>query len=342
MAFFNSKKTAAETPIPEVMEEHKQSIGNQVMEALGVGEPAAADKAKEDEEFEIMMPMKKQQQLAVEEMARQHENVCVISKDTVIKGSIEVQGTIVVAGTVKGNISAASVACANDTCSIEGDIVCDELEMHSGKIKGNIIASNKAIINGNVEGNIDCQSSVETSFGEHAVVNGQYIRCGVLKVEPGAQIAATIEMHMNQPVKHPIRFNTPAVQPNAFATRYRSDDNKFGKDYIQNAGTAAIRKALGNCGFGTPANAEYIEGITPLFTAVDDEDAPVDSGVPTRIPVPPIPKEYQNQTPVMVEDMGCRCGKNNTGKRHERKKRKRIRHMGSFNLCIFENRTTVG
>lgn len=123
------------------------------------------------------------------------------------------QGTIVVAGTVKGNISAASVACANDTCSIEGDIVCDELEMHSGKIKGNIIASNKAIINGNVEGNIDCQSSVETSFGEHAVVNGQYIRCGVLKVEPGAQIAATIEMHMNQPVKHPIRFNTPAVQP---------------------------------------------------------------------------------------------------------------------------------
>ena len=38
---------------------------------------------------------------------------------------------------------------------------------------------------------------------------------------------------------------------NAFATRYRSDDNKFGKDYIQNAGTAAIRKALGNCGFGT-------------------------------------------------------------------------------------------
>lgn len=102
------------------------------------------------------------------------------------------QGTIVVAGTVKGNISAASVACANDTCSIEGDIVCDELEMHSGKIKGNIIASNKAIINGNVEGNIDCQSSVETSFGEHAVVNGQYIRCGVLKVEPGAQIAATV------------------------------------------------------------------------------------------------------------------------------------------------------
>ena len=94
MAFFSSKKIAAETPVPEVMEEHKQSIGNQVMEALGVGEPAAADKAKEDEEFEIMMPMKKQQQLAVEEMARQHENVCVISKDTVIKEASRCKGRL--------------------------------------------------------------------------------------------------------------------------------------------------------------------------------------------------------------------------------------------------------
>ena len=213
MAFFISKKTATETPVPEVMEEHKQSIGNQVMEALGVGEPAAADKAKEDEEFEIMMPVKNQQQLAAEEMVKQHENVCIISKDTVIKGSIEVHGSIVVAGCVKGDISASSVSCASDSCHIEGSIVCDELEMHSGKIKGNIIASNKAVINGCVEGNIDCQSSVETSFGEHAIVKGEYIRCGVLKVEPGAQIAATIEMHMNQPVKHPIRFNTPATQP---------------------------------------------------------------------------------------------------------------------------------
>ena len=92
---------------------------------------------------------------------------------------------------------------------------------------------------------------------------------------------------------------------NAFATRYRSDDNKFGKDYIQNAGTAAIRKALGNCGFGTPANAEYIEGVTTLFKVADVEDTPVDAGVQTtRIPVPPIPKEYQQQTSpsVMVED----------------------------------------
>lgn len=55
----------------------------------------------------------------------------------------------------------------------------------------------------------------------------------------------------------------------------------------------AIRKALGNCGFGTPADAVYIEGVTPLFKAAEDEDVPVDAGVQTRIPIPPVPKEYQ-------------------------------------------------
>ena len=79
---------------------------------------------------------------------------------------------------------------------------------------------------------------------------------------------------------------------NAFVTRYRGEE-QFGKDYVQNAGTAAIRKALGNCGFGTPADAVYIEGVTPLFKAAEDEDVPVDAGVQTRIPSPPGPKAYQ-------------------------------------------------
>lgn len=79
---------------------------------------------------------------------------------------------------------------------------------------------------------------------------------------------------------------------NAFVTRYRGE-GQFGMDYVQNAGTAAIRKALGNCGFGTPADAVYIEGVTPLFKAAENEDTPVDAGVQTRIPIPPVPKDYQ-------------------------------------------------
>ena len=82
---------------------------------------------------------------------------------------------------------------------------------------------------------------------------------------------------------------------NAFATRYHSDD-QFGKDYIQNAGTAAIRKALGNCGFGTPADAEYIEDVTTVYkTTADLPDAPVDGGVLTNFPVPPVPQQLQDK-----------------------------------------------
>lgn len=67
---------------------------------------------------------------------------------------------------------------------------------------------------------------------------------------------------------------------NAFVTRYRNDNDAYGKDYVQNAGTSAIRKALGNCGFGTPYNAQYIEGITERVDMATNTTAepPVDSG----------------------------------------------------------------
>lgn len=40
MQFFNTKKPAADTAALDAAEEHKQSIGDQVMEALGVGDGA--------------------------------------------------------------------------------------------------------------------------------------------------------------------------------------------------------------------------------------------------------------------------------------------------------------
>ena len=45
-----------------------------------------------------------------------------------------------------------------------------------------------------INGDIECLSEQTAAFGEHAVVAGTYIRCSMLKVEPGAQIAAKIEM----------------------------------------------------------------------------------------------------------------------------------------------------
>lgn len=74
---------------------------------------------------------------------------------------------------------------------------------------------------------------------------------------------------------------------NAFVTRYRSDNDPYGKDYVQNAGTCAIRKALGNCGFGTPPTAEFIEGVTVIYDKNAAPEQPVDSGAAVKRVAPP-------------------------------------------------------
>lgn len=134
MQLFNTKKPAADTAALDAAEEHKQSIGDQVMEALGVGD-GAEERMHPEEDTEIMMPKKNQSQLAAEEMMKQHESICVISPDAVIKGGIEVKDAVMVAGRVMGDIVAAIVTCVGEQCYIEGNVKCAELQMHGGKIK---------------------------------------------------------------------------------------------------------------------------------------------------------------------------------------------------------------
>lgn len=54
MQFFNTKKPAADTAALDAAEEHKQSIGDQVMEALGVGD-GAEEQMHPEENTEIMI-----------------------------------------------------------------------------------------------------------------------------------------------------------------------------------------------------------------------------------------------------------------------------------------------
>ena len=213
MQFFNTKKPAADTAALDAAEEHKQSIGDQVMEALGVGD-GAEEQMHPEENTEIMMPKKNQSQLAAEEMMKQHESICVISPDAVIKGGIEVKDAVMVAGRVMGDIVATTVTCVGEHCYIEGNVKCAELQMHGGKIRGNIEADTKAVVNGAIEGNITCKEDV---FGEHAAVIGEYIRCEVLTVEPGARIAAKIEMTKSgdkeecEAEKPPVHYVVPVM-----------------------------------------------------------------------------------------------------------------------------------
>ena len=126
MQLFNTKKPAADTAALNAAEEHKQSIGDQVMEALGVGD-GAEERMHPEEDTETMMPKKNQSQLAAEEMMKQHESICVISPDAVIKGGIEVKDAVMVAGRVMGDIVAAIVTCVGEQCYIEGNVKCAEL-----------------------------------------------------------------------------------------------------------------------------------------------------------------------------------------------------------------------
>lgn len=159
------------------------------MEALGVGENGTGL----DEESEILMPKQNQRQLEAEGVVK--ESVCVISKDAVIGGGIDVKGDLMVAGKVMGHISASTVTCVGETSYIEGNVTCNKAsDARRDKIKGHVTVREKADINGEINGDIECLSEQTAAFGEHAVVAGTYIRCSMLKVEPGAQIAAKIEM----------------------------------------------------------------------------------------------------------------------------------------------------
>ena len=53
-----------------------------------------------------------------------------------------------VAGKVMGHISASTVTCVGETSYIEGNVTCNKLRMHGGKIKGHVTVREKADING--------------------------------------------------------------------------------------------------------------------------------------------------------------------------------------------------
>lgn len=76
----------------------------------------------------------------------------------------------------------------------------------------------------------------------------------------------------------------------ATCTRYYGEDTN-GKYYEQNAVTAAYRKALGYLGFGTPLDAEEVEGIpVEMGNAIPER---TDPGV-ILAPRPPVPQGLDN------------------------------------------------
>lgn len=83
--------------------------------------------------------------------------------------------------------------------------------------------------------------------------------------------------------------NDTRAASEATVVKFAGDD-EHGKNYVQNAVTAAIRKALGYLGFGTPLYAEEYEGIPTSNTPLPEQaDAGFILSSGMTAPMPDIP-----------------------------------------------------
>jgi len=85
----------------------------------------------------------------------------VIGKKTVIKGSINVEGSVKIDGTIEGNISTNESVILGKDSAVKGNIECKS-----------------AIIGGRVEGNVNVQDVLELQSGTH--LSGDIVCCGLI------------------------------------------------------------------------------------------------------------------------------------------------------------------
>lgn len=66
----------------------------------------------------------------------------IIGKDSVIEGTIEVQGVLRIDGVARGKISATESLAVGDSGQVEADLISSEVII-GGKVVGNVLAENK-------------------------------------------------------------------------------------------------------------------------------------------------------------------------------------------------------
>lgn len=134
------------------------------------------------------------------------DETTVISKQTVINGSIQSGGSVKIQGSVKGDvISKASVTV---TGSVEGDIAGKSIDIQHGKIVGNItsesdvmvtenstikgdVICDKLNLNGTVRGNVKVYSNAK--FGSSTILVGN-LNAQFLSIEEGAFIDCSVKV----------------------------------------------------------------------------------------------------------------------------------------------------
>jgi cytoskeletal protein CcmA (bactofilin family) len=95
----------------------------------------------------------------------------IIGKDSVIEGTVEVQGGLRVDGVVKGRVSATSSLAVGDSGRVEADMASAEIII-GGKVVGNILAKEKIELQAKaeVDGDITTKNLI---IEEGAVFHGR-------------------------------------------------------------------------------------------------------------------------------------------------------------------------
>ena len=115
-----------------------------------------------------------------------NQSINIISEGTKIKGDIIANGDIRIDGELLGNISAKSKLVIGPNGKIEGQIICNNIEI-SGYIKGKVTASE--LIN---------MKSTSQIVGD--------ISAGKLSIEPGAVFSGSCVMNGPKPANEPEKY----------------------------------------------------------------------------------------------------------------------------------------
>ena len=85
----------------------------------------------------------------------------IIGKDSVIEGTIEVQGVLRIDGVARGKISATESLAVGDSGQVEADLTSSEVII-GGKVVGNVLAENKIELQSKaqVEGDITTKNLI--------------------------------------------------------------------------------------------------------------------------------------------------------------------------------------
>lgn len=118
-----------------------------------------------------------------------------LSRDTEIRGSVRTQGSIRIDGTVLGDISSAKTVTIGATGMVEGNITGEDIIV-AGKVKGSLTARGKISLEGTaqIEGDLN---TTRLSISEGAVFRGLSnmgvsVRSG-MRLDPAAEDAAVNE-----------------------------------------------------------------------------------------------------------------------------------------------------